>query len=212
MREEGESARSFHNIPYFQHCSCCDGIRERSRQLVGELILPNKAGHAQLSIYPQDQDLPGQEINVLTFLASNTLTESTAFGLLHLLHHFRDTAFGLSCIRRLNERVVDMLSIETNVQAVLPYRFKFEELFVCELPTVVQLEEMSRQARFKRLHAAEMLQDLETKLGDALQLCLGVGQVCRELSFVVGNKPETCIVAVNSIIKVGLELGGPEFH
>lgn len=143
---------------------------------------------------------------VITFDAFNTMTEETAFGLLHLLHHLRDTAYHYTDGGLLNGRLLDLLSgvDGDNGVTVQPYRFKCEEIAGFNLPTLAQLEEWSRQIRFKKVLAREEIHDLETGLNDTLQLCVGAGQLCREVAFDIGTGPEICFGAVNSIIEVSL--------
>lgn len=201
-REKDGLSRAFHKIPHFQDCSCCDKLRERSRQLIGELIFIDEdpTDNALISIFRQNRDeyFDDDGVNVLSFFASNTMTEATAFGLLHMLHHLRDTAYRYSNDCLLNERVLELLSGSGGTE---PYRFNCGYLDIFDMPTMAQLAEISKRIRFNRVEVYEAIRNLAKELETPLQICAGGGQVCREVVFDVGMKPAPCTEAVNSIIE-----------
>lgn len=206
--EHDEPGHTFHNIPYFQHCPCSEEFRERSLQLVGELIFPDgDPAHAAMISIQQRWCVNG--IRLLTFFASNTMTETTAFGLLHLLHHLRDTAYrtstdGLfnSTINvTLNAQVLGLLSAG-GVKSGGLLRFNCSLLSIFGNPTVARLEELGNQLRFNRVEACKNIRDL-AGLDTSLQLCAGAGQTCKELAFEVEVEDGLYTTAVDSIIEVG---------
>lgn len=104
------------------------------------------------------------------------MTAETAFGLLHFLSHFEETVFysiwhyGFFL---LNQRVIDLLSPRM-LRCVLLY------FHGVTLPTLAQLEEMSRRIPFRDLNNFGDALDEDT-LEDGIRLAATAGRVCRNI-------------------------------
>lgn len=143
-----------------------------------------------------------QDDDYFTFTASNRMTgEAEAFGVLHLLHHLRDTAFGYIWNKEgmLNGRIFDVLS--EFYAAPYSYRLKCGYLYAYHMPTMAQMEEASKRIRFARVESRKAIAG--TKLDSALQVCVSAGEMCGEVLFQVGVGPEICTEAVDKIVEVG---------
>lgn len=132
------------------------------------------------------------EPRFLDFFASNTLTESTVFGLLHLLHHLRDNVYRSTlegCELLLNEHVFDILSgFGDNETKMVPSRLRCKSLDNRDTPSMAQLNEIDKRICFSRVEVYEAIWDSETELGNTLQLCVGAGELCKEVVFGIRYK------------------------
>jgi len=90
---------------------CCqDTIKELSLQLAGRLIYENKNPDSIVEIILYDQE----DDRWCCFIARNLMTEASAFGFLHFLHHLRDVGVCKVYLKQsglldINRRRVDIL-------------------------------------------------------------------------------------------------------
>lgn len=152
--------------------------------------------------------------NYLEFFAANRMTEETAFGLLHMLSHLRETFYdwttyhtdrdipGISGEYPLNRRVLNLLPADVIGGKAVPYRLKSVQLpAFSSNPSLRQLENCSRQIFFKRPYIGMSYANDSGGLSDGtLQLILEAGGICRELKTTMWDK--SIPGAVDSIIEV----------
>jgi len=122
----------------------------------------------------------------LYFFAANRLTEETAFGLLHLLHHLHETVFTYcyNCVE-LNPRVLDLLPGDVGAGGkTVPYRLKCSTLCFEEVPT--ELEEFTQRVSFEKVN---IFND-SGNLGEAatvFQYSLGAADTCNDFTYRMGD-------------------------
>lgn len=192
--------------------NCCAELHDRSRQLIGEPIFVDSSPDAYIRVAL----MPGRARpnENLSFFAVNQLTETTAFGLLHLLSHLRHSAFRnirSRTIHLLNRRILDLLHT-TNKRRWGPtgpttpasdFRLHSRTFEVWCIPTASRLEELSRRVRFKCAYIYMPCTPYgEDRVSSVLQLATGAGRACRKMRININLAHES----VDSIVEVGIAL------
>lgn len=152
----------------------------------------------------------------LLFVAANRMTEETAYGLLHIMSHLSETAFGLiidhtgpdqstpnTRMYALNQSVFELLPAVVTAGRLSQHRLMSTCLTFPPTITLQQLEECSRRIQFKRAYIRTDHAGRDNSQGlveGTLQLVAGAGEVCSELS--VAMQREWIPGAVDSIIEV----------
>lgn len=216
LREDGyvDGRNKKHNLSYWHttpaFADCCSELREKSGQLVGECAIVVKGREncvVWIELNEKDECSILESMN-LVFFAANRLTEETAFGLLHLFHHLRDTSFteiySTYCIP--NPRLLDLLPCprgKGNGKASRPF-FSCERLIcnyaICSAEQYV--EERNGCVRFRtiRIQEPSALDVDEAGLRNALALTMTAGKLCRKVEIDLGA-PE--VRMVDALIEVG---------
>lgn len=173
----------WHDIPTFRHC--CTYLRERSRQVVGELMLTGSPPEVIATIRVSAPSMGGEDCwRSIHFFAVNQLTEETAFGLLHLLSHLHSHVFDYVRILEtvvLNPRVLDLLY----AKGESPYSLRCGYLNLDTTEMALRyVEEVGSQRGWGRWMVFDYCLDYgNDELDNALQLVTTAGRVCRGIDF-----------------------------